>query len=158
MKHLTQSEYQSLPEQEQCNWKEQWQFYKPFRHDGINPTGWLPCTDNNPQYAREFGLSTLLIYIPITPNLAETLFNAEMPVEEQLPKEITKRKTDLGLSNNIEPCPFCGGAEGEQVFLGRTEPDHYQITCICCSVKMKHDRKDKVIGIWNNRKPLSDFN
>lgn len=82
----------------------------------------------------------------------------KQPVKEQVPKEITERKTDLGLSNNIEPCPFCGGTEGEQVFLGRTEPDHYQITCICCAVRMKHDRKDKVIGIWNNRKPLEDHN
>lgn len=81
-----------------------------------------------------------------------------LQLKQPVPKEITERKTDLGLTNNIEPCPFCGGTEGEQVFLGRTEPDHFQITCICCSIKMKHDRKDKVIGIWNNRKLLSDFN
>lgn len=57
----------------------------------------------------------------------------------------------LGHDNNIYPCPFCGGEEGDQVFLGHVEPAHWQIVCCYCNIKMKHDRRDKVIGIWNTR-------
>lgn len=71
MKHLTQSEYQSLPEQLQCNWKEQWA-YRPF---GDIEFTLLPSEPND--NAKE-NYDVQLIYIPITPNLAETLFNAEM--------------------------------------------------------------------------------
>jgi hypothetical protein len=63
---------------------------------------------------------------------------------------------NLGHNNNIEPCPFCGGKEGEEVFLGMVAPAHFRIACGRCSVVMIQDRKDKVIGIWNNRKPLED--
>lgn len=57
----------------------------------------------------------------------------------------------LGYNNHILPCPICGGKEGETVILGRVSPDHFRIICTPCNLLMKHDRKDKVIGIWNNR-------
>ena len=80
-------------------------------------------------------------------NLTKDIEHLQLSDLPWIPDHIHERHTGV-----------CGGIEGEQVFLGRTTPDHFIITCICCSVKMKHDRKDKVIGIWNNRKPLADFN
>ena len=62
---------------------------------------------------------------------------------------------NLGHNNHIKDCPFCGSKEGEDVFLGYKYP-HYIISCGRCSVRMKQDRKDKAIGLWNNRKLLED--
>jgi hypothetical protein len=56
----------------------------------------------------------------------------------------------FGVSNNISPCPFCGGVEGDDVFLGYEYPK-YRIACVPCDIVMRDDRKDKVIANWNNR-------
>lgn len=56
--------------------------------------------------------------------------------------------------HNLKPCPFCGATEDNEfndLILSQVPPAHYQIKCGCCGVTMKWDRKDKVIGIWNNR-------
>lgn len=56
----------------------------------------------------------------------------------------------FGKNNGLLPCPFCGSEEGENVMLGYEYPK-YRITCIPCSIIMKHDRKDKVKEYWNKR-------
>ena len=61
-----------------------------------------------------------------------------------------KNGVGLGKDNGILPCPFCNSPEGENVILGY-EYQRFRITCVPCSVTMAHDRKDKVIGFWNNR-------
>jgi len=54
-------------------------------------------------------------------------------------------------TKQLNDCPFCGAKAGEELFMYRTEPDHYQVRCTFCQASMKHDRADKVIGIWNHR-------
>lgn len=117
---------------------EKWEF---LTEASPNPGIWSLCTDH--YFYEDSGWKTRQSY-ELIPKVKE--------------HQLTINKIALGHNNNIDPCPFCGGKEGDHVFLGRVEPDHYQIVCCCCSVKMKHDRKDKVIGIWNNRKPLEDHN
>lgn len=60
------------------------------------------------------------------------------------------KEFDLGHNNGILPCPFCAAIEGKNVILGYEYPN-YRIACIPCGVIMRHDRKDKVIGMWNNQ-------
>lgn len=53
---------------------------------------------------------------------------------------------------NINPCPFCGGLENEDVYFGQLgDVPKYKITCIPCGVTLIDDRPDKVISNWNNR-------
>lgn len=51
-----------------------------------------------------------------------TLSNSVEKLAEEAKEDFIK---PLGHDNHIEPCPFCGGEEGEQVFLGRVNPDHF---------------------------------
>lgn len=62
----------------------------------------------------------------------------------------TGKPVNLGVTNGIDPCPLCGGKEGDDVFLGYKEP-RYMITCVPCSLRIIDDRKDKVQGKWNTR-------
>lgn len=62
---------------------------------------------------------------------------------------------NLGVKNGIDPCPLCGGKEGETVLLGYKEP-RYLITCTECNLTVIDDRKDKVQGKWNTRNGI-DF-
>lgn len=56
------------------------------------------------------------------------------------------------LTDQLLPCPFCGGKPNETVFFcGLVNHYNYYIKCINCAIKMEHDRIDKVIGMWNNR-------
>jgi len=64
-----------------------------------------------------------------------------------------KIRETLGHNNGILPCPHCGGKEGKDVILGYDYPN-YRIACVPCAVVMHHDRKDKVIGMWNGRTHL----
>lgn len=54
---------------------------------------------------------------------------------------------------DLLPCPFCGGKPRDDVWIGPI-PDtgHWYIKCGHCGCNMKHDRRDKVISIWNHRK------
>lgn len=54
-------------------------------------------------------------------------------------------------TKQLADCPFCGSKAGEELFMYRAEPDHYLVRCCFCTASMKHDRADKVIGIWNHR-------
>lgn len=69
------------------------------------------------------------------------------------PTEIGEETFDFGHNNGVLPCPFCGGTEGDNVILGYEYPN-YRIACVPCAVVMRHDRKDKVIGMWNNQSRL----
>lgn len=60
----------------------------------------------------------------------------------------------MGVTNGINPCPLCGGKEGESVLLGYDEP-RYMITCCNCNLRIVDDRKDKVKGKWNTREGIS---
>lgn len=66
-------------------------------------------------------------------------------------KQQIEKAGSFGRDNGILPCPFCGSPEGDNVILGYEYPN-FRIACVPCSVVMRHDRKDKVIGHWNNRK------
>ncbi|OQB12814.1 MAG: hypothetical protein BWY15_02108 [Firmicutes bacterium ADurb.Bin193] len=51
--------------------------------------------------------------------------------------------------SNIKPCPFCGTQPewyGEAISDG-----HYALRCPNCHCMIREDRRDKTIGIWNNR-------
>lgn len=51
--------------------------------------------------------------------------------------------------DNRLPCPFCGN---QPSWYGEAlEDDHFYIKCDTCQFVIKADRRDKVIGIWNNR-------
>lgn len=54
-------------------------------------------------------------------------------------------------TKQLNDCPFCGAKAGEELFMYRAQPDHYKVVCSFCQASMKHDRADKVIGIWNHR-------
>lgn len=62
-------------------------------------------------------------------------------------EEYAKQFTD-----QLLPCPFCGGKPNETVFFCGVIIFHYTVKCINCSVSMNDDRIDKVIGLWNSRK------
>lgn len=50
---------------------------------------------------------------------------------------------------NLLPCPFCGSSPE---WINEAIADsHYYIKCPNCHIIMKEDRRDKVIGMWNNR-------
>lgn len=52
-------------------------------------------------------------------------------------------------TENLLPCPFCGT---QPEWINEAIPDaHYYIRCPNCHITMKEDRRDKVIGFWNNR-------
>jgi len=54
--------------------------------------------------------------------------------------------------SKLKNCPFCDSDSDLQT--GYIHPN-YVISCYRCGVKMSHDRKDKVIGFWNNRPNFS---
>lgn len=59
------------------------------------------------------------------------------------------------LTQKLLPCPFCGGKPHESVFFcGLARPGHYEIKCINCSIVIRQDRQDKLIGMWNTRHTL----
>jgi hypothetical protein len=72
---------------------------------------------------------------------------AEKPEETE---ETDYIPVSMGVANGIDPCPLCGGKEGESVILGYKHP-YYRITCTDCSLIITDDRKDKVQGKWNTR-------
>lgn len=52
-------------------------------------------------------------------------------------------------SSKLMPCPFCASSPE---WINEAIPDsHYYIRCPNCHIVMKEDRRDKVIGMWNNR-------
>lgn len=54
---------------------------------------------------------------------------------------------------NLLPCPFCGS---QPEWINEVLADsHFYIKCQNCHIIMKEDRRDKVIGMWNNRKQSS---
>lgn len=57
---------------------------------------------------------------------------------------------------DLLPCPFCG-AQPEWVNEALAD-SHYYIRCPHCQFIMKQDRRDKVIGFWNNRAQTSIAN
>lgn len=69
--HLTQSEYQSLPVNEQCNWKPVMQY--SFKE--LELPIWHDCEIDGYDPIVPTGTITQLIYIPINP---ESVLNAEM--------------------------------------------------------------------------------
>jgi Lar family restriction alleviation protein len=52
-------------------------------------------------------------------------------------------------TENLLPCPFCG-TQPEWINEALSD-SHYYIKCPHCQFVMKQDRRDKVIGFWNNR-------
>lgn len=75
MKTLTPTQYQSLPVNEQSNWKEQWQYLTNVFKNGLRfETGkteeWL-----NYDGEEELLNETRLIYIPITQTLKEVAYD-----------------------------------------------------------------------------------
>lgn len=61
-----------------------------------------------------------------------------------------------------KPCPFCGkgpddicGVEHGSV---KGKGSQFFVQCVNCAVRMEQDRRDKVIGMWNNRLKLDDSN
>ena len=61
-------------------------------------------------------------------------------------------------TERIKDCPFCGAEYGELtgVHFGSFPDSKFKIGCINCSVTMTHDRRDKVIAFWNQRKGGTD--
>lgn len=95
------------------------------------------------------GLAMEEIYCNITGiDYFKTKFDKDL-ILSWIKRQINKG-ADLGKSNNIKPCPFCGSEEGENVILCYNYPK-YRIACIPCGVVMLADRKDKIIENWNNR-------
>lgn len=74
--------------------------------------------------------------------------------EEQKQNLIDLMKTDeefgmYEMQSNIKPCPFCGTQPewyGEAISDG-----HYTLRCPNCHCMIREDRRDKTIGMWNNR-------
>lgn len=54
--------------------------------------------------------------------------------------------------SNLLPCPFCGSQP--EWINEALEDSHFYIKCPECKFVMKRDRRDKVIGYWNNRHEL----
>lgn len=73
-------------------------------------------------------------------------------MEEQDERYPTFKRLTLLLMD----CPFCGGKAGFDVFLSPDKPSHFKVSCCFCGANMKHDRSDKVIGIWNHRGLITD--
>lgn len=52
----------------------------------------------------------------------------------------------------LEPCPFCGGKAGHDVFFhGYESPGHFYVKCSKCQTQTRDDRPDKVVANWNHR-------
>lgn len=100
------------------------------------------------------GLSMEEIYCNIT---GTDYFKVSFDKEKILTwiRQQIQNGADLGKSNHISPCPFCGGKEGDNVILGYEYPK-YRIACVPCGVVMINDRKDKVITNWNRRTPTDN--
>ena len=47
----------------------------------------------------------------------------------------------------ILPCPLCGNRD---IYFGQLPPEFF-IKCIPCGLIVKQDRRDKVVGIWDQR-------
>lgn len=55
----------------------------------------------------------------------------------------------------LKPCPLCDGKQGKDVFIGCLGNSQWRIHCVPCDLSITNDRKDKVIGLWNERSELT---
>lgn len=82
MKHLTPTQYQSLPVNEKCNWKEQ---YQTRVTSDFTSSGFTEWQNGTKEFALQFigshNVFWQLIYIPINP---ESILNAEMGEQDKI--------------------------------------------------------------------------
>lgn len=66
---------------------------------------------------------------------------------------------DPYLLRTIKHCPLCGHPYDGDIVMTAYRPDPnsgitwFRIRCIPCGLFIEQDRKDKAIGMWNNRSP-----